>query len=313
MTLNQGRISLVKKTTMKDIALRANVSVATVSYVLNRVDNQTIPEKTRKQILQLAEELHYIPNLAARSLANKKTRLIGVLVNHSAQMPPWKLYAQFTFIHALEQRLTEAGYHTLLYSLDTDHPSLDIIVERKLEAVFLIDVHDESFYSISKHFVEGIPLILIDSMIEDKLFKQILYNYRAALHKVMPEDLSQVCLIMERFNNSQVTQFIQDSLPLPEKAIFKVQNLEGLNTILSEGIYKEAIVINEFIGSYVEKSGVFTRLSVICTCNCPEMLGEDVQKFVFTGDKSATAFELMYELLHRSSYSEQENTRYFID
>jgi hypothetical protein len=43
------------------------------------------------------------------------------------------------------------------------------------------------------------------------------------------------------------------------------------------------------------------------------MLGEDVQKFVFTGDKSATAFELMYELLHRSSYSEQENTRYFID
>lgn len=111
-------------------------------------------------------------------------------------MPPWKLYDQFTFIRALEQRLTDAGYHTLLYSLGTDHPSLNIIVERKLEAVFLIDVHDESFYSISKHFVEGIPLILIDSMIEDKLFKQVLYNYRSALQKVMPEDLSQVCLIM---------------------------------------------------------------------------------------------------------------------
>jgi hypothetical protein len=313
VTLNQGRILLVKKTTMKDIALRANVSVATVSYVLNRVDNQTIPEKTRNQILQLAEELHYIPNLAARSLANKKTGLIGVLVNHSAHMPPWKLYAQFTFIRALEQRLTEAGYHTLLYSLGTDHPSLDIIVERKLEAVFLIDVLDESFYSISKHFVEGIPLILIDSMIEDKLFKQVLYNYRLALQKVMPEDLSQVCLIMESFNNSQLTHFIQDSLPLPEKAIFQVQNQEELNTILSEGIYKEAIVINEFIGSFVEKSGVFARLSVICTCNCPEMLGEDVQKFVFTGDKSAIAFELMYELLHRSDYSDKENNRFLVD
>lgn len=303
----------MKKTTMKDIALQANVSVATVSYVLNRVDNQTIPEKTRNQILSLAEELHYIPNLAARSLANKKTGLVGVLVHNSAYMPTWKLYAQFTFIRALEQRLTDAGYHTLLYSLGTDHPSLNIIVERKLEAVFLIDVHDESFYSISNHFVEGIPLILIDSMIEDKLFKQVLYNYRSALQKVMPEDLSQVCLIMESFNNSLLTNFIQDSLPLPEKAIFKVQNMKELNTILSEGIYKEAIIINEFIGSCVEKSGVFARLSVLCTCNCPEMLGEDVQKFIFTGDKAATAFELMQELLHRPDYSKQENNRYFVD
>lgn len=303
----------MKKTTMKDIALRANVSVATVSYVLNRVNNQTIPEKTRNQILLLAEELHYIPNLAARSLANKKTGLVGVLVHNSAYMPPWKLYGQFTFIRALEQRLTDAGYHTLLYSLDTDHPSLDIIIERKLEAVFLIDVREESFYSISKHFVEGVPLILIDSLIEDKLFKQVLYNYRSALQTVMPEDLSQVCLIMESFNNSLLTTFIKDRLPLSENAIFNVHNLEELNTILSEGIYKEAIVINEFIGSHVEKSGVFSHLSVICTCNCPEMLGEDIQKFVFTGNKADTAFELMQELLHRPDYSEQENNRYFVD
>lgn len=303
----------MKKTTMKDIALRANVSVATVSYVLNRVDNQTIPEKTRNQILMLAEELHYIPNLAARSLANKKTGLIGILVNTSAHSPHWKLYAQFAFIRALEQRLSDAGYHTLLYSIGADHPSLDIIVERKLEAVFLIDVHDESFYSISKHFVEGVPLILIDSMIEDKLFKQVLYNYRSALQTIMPEDLSQVCLIMESFNNSMLTHFIQGSLPLPDEAIFKVQNLEELNTILTEGIYKEAIVINEFIGNYVEKSGVFSRLSVLCTCNCPEMLGTDVQKIEFTGDKAATAFELMQTLLLRSDYPKQETNRYFVD
>ncbi|MEC0129749.1 MULTISPECIES: LacI family DNA-binding transcriptional regulator [Paenibacillus] len=303
----------MKKTTMKDIALRANVSVATVSYVLNRVGNQTIPEKTRQQILQLAEELHYIPNLAARSLANQKTGLVGVLVNTSAHTPHWKLHAQFSFIHALEQRLTNAGYHTLLYSLDVDQPSLDIIVERKLEAVFLIDVREEAFYSISKHFVEGIPLILIDSMIEDKLFKQVLFNYRAALQKVKPQDLSQVCLIMESFNNSFLTRFIQDSIPLPEEAIFTVVNLEELNTFLQEGGYKEAIVINEFIGSYVEKNGRFEQLSVLCTCNCPEILGDDVHKFIFTGDKAATAFELMDKLLHHSDYSAQKNNCYFVE
>lgn len=303
----------MKKTTMKDIALRANVSVATVSYVLNRVDNQTIPEKTRHQILSLAEELRYIPNLAARSLANKKTGLVGILVGTSVNMPYWKLHAHFSFIHALEQRLTKAGYHTLLYSLDTVHPSLDIVVERKLEAVFLIDVPDESFYSISKHFVEGIPLILIDSMIEDKLFKQVLFNYRSALQKLMPEDLSQVCLIMESMSSALLTRYIMNNLPLPADAVFRIKDLAELNTVIHKGEFKEAIIINEFIGSYVEKANVFERLSVICTCHCPQILGVQTRTIVFNEDKASVAFELMSDLLHRPDYSEQEKNRYFIE
>lgn len=59
-----------EKATMKDIARQANVSVATVSYVLNNVKNQTIPDPTRQSILQIARELNYVPNLAARSWSN---------------------------------------------------------------------------------------------------------------------------------------------------------------------------------------------------------------------------------------------------
>lgn len=303
----------MKKTTMKDIAIRANVSVATVSYVLNRVDNQTIPEKTRRQIMQLAEELRYIPNLAARSLANQKTGLVGVLVHKSEHMPYWKLHAQLAFIHALEQRLTAAGYHTLLYSLDEANPSLDIIVERKLEAVFLIDVLDASFYSISRHFVEGIPLILIDSMIEDKLFKQVVFNYRSALEEALPEDLSQVCLIMESFNNSLLTRYIRSIVPLPDEAVFEIRELQDLSPAMDHHRFKQAIVINEFIGSHVEKTGGFEHLTVICTCNSPQMLGESVEKLLFQGDKAEVAFELMLKLLHDSDYSEQDNNCYFVD
>ncbi|MHA6533524.1 LacI family DNA-binding transcriptional regulator [Paenibacillus sp. BAC0078] len=303
----------MKKTTMKDIAMRANVSVATVSYVLNRVDNQTIPEKTRRQIIELAEELRYIPNLAARSLANQKTGLVGVLVHKSEHMPYWKLHAQLAFIHALEQRLTAAGYHTLLYSLDADNPTLDIIVERKLEAVFLIDVRDASFYSISRHFVEGIPLILIDSMIEDKLFKQVVFNYRPALEKALPDDLSQVCLIMESFNNSLLTRYIRSSVPLADDAVFEIRELHDLLPATDHRRFKQAIVINEFIGSHIEKTARFEHLTVICTCNSPEMLGEGVEKVLFHGDKSEVAFDLMQKLLHHSDYSEQDNNCYYVD
>lgn len=303
----------MRKTTMKDIALRANVSVATVSYVLNRVDNQTIPEKTRRQILQLAEELHYIPNLAARSLVNKRTGLVGILMNTSVQMPYWKLHAHFSFIHDLEQRLSDAGYHTLLYSLDATNPTLDIIVERKLEAVFVIDVPDKSFYSISKHFDEGVPLILIDSLVEDKLFKQVLFDYRAALQRAIPEDLSQVCLITEGFNNKLLTEYILNSLPLPTEAIYIIQNLEDLNGLTLEKDYKEVIIINEFIGSYIEKTGAFEHFTVICTCNTPQILGENVNTIVFNQNKADIAYALMSDLLDHPDYSEQEENRYFID
>lgn len=295
---------------MKDIAIRANVSVATVSYVLNRVGNQTIPEKTRRQIMELAEELRYIPNLAARSLVNQKTGLVGILVHQSKLLPYWKLHAQLAFIHALEQRLTAAGYHTLLYSLGTDNPSLDIIVERKLEAVFLIDAQDASFYSISRQFAEGIPLILIDSMIEDKLFKQVVFNYRTALEKALPDDLSQVCLIMEGFNNSLLTRYIRSSVPLGDNAVFEIRELQDLHPAMDNHRFIQAIVINEFIGSYVEKSGNFEHLTVICTCNCPQMLGERVEKILFQGDKAEVAFELMQELLYHTDYSKQENNCY---
>lgn len=303
----------MKKTTMKDIAMRANVSVATVSYVLNRVDNQTIPEKTRRQIIELAEELRYIPNLAARSLANQKTGLVGVLVHKSEHMPYWKLHAQLAFIHALEQRLTAAGYHTLLYSLDADNPTLDIIVERKLEAVFLIDVRDASFYSISRHFVEGVPLILIDSMIEDKLFKQVVFNYRSAIEKALPDDLSQVCLIMESFNNSLLTRYIRSSIPVADDAVFEIRELRDLIPATDHRRFKTAIVINEFIGSHIEKTARFEHLTVICTCNSPEMLGEGVEKVLFHGDKAEVAFDLMQKLLHHSDYSEQEDNCYYVD
>lgn len=54
--------------TSADIAQRAGVSRATVSYVLNAAPNQTISEATREAVLRAARDLGYRPNAAARSL-----------------------------------------------------------------------------------------------------------------------------------------------------------------------------------------------------------------------------------------------------
>lgn len=68
--------------TIKDIAAAAGVSHSTVSKALNNVS--TVNEQTRQRIMELAKRMNYTPNLAARNLANKRNRSIG-LVWPSAQ------------------------------------------------------------------------------------------------------------------------------------------------------------------------------------------------------------------------------------
>ena len=66
--------------TSKDVARRANVSQATVSYVLNKVSTQRISEKTRVSVLNAAKELGYRPNRAAQSLVTGASRIVLLVV-----------------------------------------------------------------------------------------------------------------------------------------------------------------------------------------------------------------------------------------
>lgn len=68
----------MKKTTMKDIAEAASVSITTVSKILNNVDMH-ISESTRKKVLDLANELNYVPNQMAKGLRSNSSSTIGVV------------------------------------------------------------------------------------------------------------------------------------------------------------------------------------------------------------------------------------------
>lgn len=64
--------------TIYDIAKRCNCSSATVSKVFNNVGN--ISEKKRREVLAVARELGYVPNVTARNLVKKHSNTVGVLL-----------------------------------------------------------------------------------------------------------------------------------------------------------------------------------------------------------------------------------------
>lgn len=69
-----------RRVTSSDVARAAGVSRATVSYVLNSVETETISEATRQRVLKAAEELGHVPNAPARSLRRGRSDIVLVLI-----------------------------------------------------------------------------------------------------------------------------------------------------------------------------------------------------------------------------------------
>lgn len=109
-----GRIKI------QDVARLAQVSLSTVSGVLNEKDN--IRPETRQRVLDVIAQLGYTPNLFASNLARRRTKLIGIIV--SDLLNPF--FAETA--RALDARARQQGYSTFLTSTDFN-------LERQCEAV----------------------------------------------------------------------------------------------------------------------------------------------------------------------------------
>lgn len=94
---------------IKDIALMAGVSTATVSNVLN--NNGRVSEETRQKILQVINELNYTPNKIAKSLKMKKTSTIGVIAEDVTVFNTPKI------IDGINKAAEDAGLGILLVNL----------------------------------------------------------------------------------------------------------------------------------------------------------------------------------------------------
>lgn len=103
--------------TMSDVAKRAGVAPITVSRVLN--EYEFVKPDTRAKVLAAVAELGYRPNLAARALATRKTRVVGVLVADAFGHGP------ISALWAIEQAAGDAGYTVTVISIrDDDYASI---------------------------------------------------------------------------------------------------------------------------------------------------------------------------------------------
>lgn len=145
--------------TLKEIAERAGVSIATVSYVLN--GNAQISAETRMKVEKIIKETGYRSNILAKSLRKNKTSLIGVLVEDVT------VWHTAYIIDGINKLAEEKGYHTILSNLrllskiktqfehisifkDEINKALDVLLGMQVDGIIYVGMHDRDLGDILK-------------------------------------------------------------------------------------------------------------------------------------------------------------------
>lgn len=142
------KTQLARRPTLNDIAKALSVTPATVSKALR--DSSDISQEMKELVKKTTKELGYRPNLLARALINKETKILGVLV------PDLRISFFSEALRGMYEEAATKGYECLFLV----HDELDSKEKQKLE--FLSDIH-----------VDGLLLNPVGSKSNHQLYQRI--------------------------------------------------------------------------------------------------------------------------------------------
>jgi LacI family transcriptional regulator len=163
-----------KAVTIRDVAQLAQVSVSTVSQILNGNSHYVGADK-RERVLQAVEELQYRPNAIARSMVKQHTATVGMVFTSVIDK---------VFIHTInsvQATLGPKGYTILLANtpeIESEIQAITALLDRQVDGVIFVSM---SAVSESTHLFQlkkaNVPFVVINRPLElDYDFNQIHWN-----------------------------------------------------------------------------------------------------------------------------------------
>ncbi|AYC29871.1 catabolite control protein A [Paenisporosarcina cavernae] len=166
--------------TIYDVAREANVSMATVSRVVN--GNPNVKPATRKKVNDVIERLEYRPNAVARGLASKKTTSVGVILPDVSE----NFYSELA--RGIEDIATMYRYHIILSNSD-QRPEKEL---QLIETMYGKQVDGIIF--MSEHLTENVltqmekspvPIVLAGTVDETNKLPSVNIDYYAAAYEAV--------------------------------------------------------------------------------------------------------------------------------
>ncbi|MDF2588986.1 MAG: transcriptional regulator, LacI family [Anaerocolumna sp.] len=293
------------KVTMKDIAGELNLSLATVSYVLNHSEKEKISHDTRIKVLETAKKMGYVPNQTAKSLANKKSNLLGIVVNLSNHASSCMKYQYLDLASELQAQIHKAGYDTII-SITHELENIEIIYKHSLEALFVIDINEKSLKKITNKYY--VPIIFLDCDFEEGLFYKILPDYPSLVHQAKQVlDDPNPFLIMDNIINDRMKDSILEQFSKDD--VFIMKSNGNLKDFLSQNVARKGIVIGDSLGVLVERYFDNSRIVVLSSTHSKDLLLADTKRIIVSNkQKAEVAVDIFKKLIHLD-YDESGNTR----
>lgn len=177
--------------TMKDIANLAEVSVATVSYVLN--GTKKLSPEVEARVMKAIEQTRYQPNAIAKSLRMKKTNIIGILVEDILGWPVPEI------VDGISQYLKNTGYQVLLSNLrlleklhnryeqlgmytDILNSGMQLLISARVDGIIYVAMHDRRITGI-RHPVD-IPMAYAYATTDSQNVISITYDNENSAYEI---------------------------------------------------------------------------------------------------------------------------------
>lgn len=228
----------MKRASIKDIAKIAGVSVATVSYVLNKKEGQRISEDTKKKIFEIAETINYTPNRIARSLQNNKSKLLGLIVADISN----DFYSSIA--RHLEDKALKLGYTLIIGSSDENPEKFGKLVElfsqQQVDGMIVAPVAGAEI-TLQKLMEKKYPLVTIDRYLKGVNVPGIILNNREIAENttdfLLQKDFDQMIYLGY---DTKLTHLLdrqygfETSIAESGKSVLVKSILVGLNNITEE-------------------------------------------------------------------------------
>lgn len=209
----------MKKATMADVAKLAGVSKSTVSqYINNRFTHMSAPTKMR--IKDAVERLQYVPNHTAKSLKQKKTSTIGVIVANSLHSFSSEV------IHSIEVECEKNNFQIFVCNADDNSDKernyIDILLAKQVDGLIIFPTSDNfDYYKYLKQL--NFPVVFLDRKIDRNIYPALLLdNYMAsniAVDKFYEKDIFDIGIVLP---------------PLKKAITPRIERLDGFKNALAK-------------------------------------------------------------------------------
>lgn len=151
-----------KRVTSQDVATRAGVSRTTVSLVLNDVPGIQISEETRRRVVEVAEELGYVPEASAQALASRRVKIVGLLLTRSPHHITSDTFLT-QILDGLIEVVHEKGLRLLIDIIKAQHQKeayLQLVRSKRIDGVILSGprIDDDALKQLEQ---EGFPTVIM--------------------------------------------------------------------------------------------------------------------------------------------------------